>query len=333
MKKRKQAALIAKHDVESMPNHQIVQIAKAEKKNFLIGTVLISICAVVMLIGAILCLLGNEMGLGIFALILFSLSTLILILFLYIIKTRDDKKWAIGKIKANYINNPTSLTAKLSLLEQEAEQEELRQKGFAISKYFTCKTKLFTRKLYIDNIQKHFIVLFSAHVTGTENTREYSKIYNFSDIINYEVIENGKKVVQGTAGEALIGGFFFGISGAIAGSNVQKEINDICTDLELHIRVNDFEKPQIVFTFIQGEMCEKSSPEYRLAKSNLQAICAQLEYIINTKTLEQSANTQVQSSTTEKSSKEQLQELKEMLDEGLIKDNDYEQKKKQILGL
>ena len=36
MKRRKQAALIAKHDVESMPNHQIVQIAKAEKKNFLL---------------------------------------------------------------------------------------------------------------------------------------------------------------------------------------------------------------------------------------------------------------------------------------------------------
>ena len=36
---------------------------------------------------------------------------------------------------------------------------------------------------------------------------------------------------------------------------------------------------------------------------------------------------------TAKTSKEQLQELKEMLDDGLITQEDYEQKKKQILGL
>ena len=329
MKRRKQAALIAKHDVESMPNYQIVQIAKAEKKNFLIGTVLISICAVVMLIGAISCLLGNEMGLGIFALILFSLSTLILILFLYIIKTRDDKKWAIGKIKANYINNPTSLTAKLSLLEQEG----LLDIGITVSKSYTCKTKHCTQKIFFDVSNKKFVVQFSYHGIGTKNSSETSPIYNFSDIINYEVVENGKKIVQSSAGEALIGGFFFGVTGAIVGGNIKKEINDICTQLQLYIHVNNFDKPQIVLTFIQDTMCEKDSHIYRSAKTNLQAICSQLEYIINAKTLEQSAKFQTPNGTTEKSPKEQLQELKEMLDSGLITTEDYEQKKKQILGL
>ena len=37
--------------------------------------------------------------------------------------------------------------------------------------------------------------------------------------------------------------------------------------------------------------------------------------------------------STSKSKKEQLQELKEMLDDGLITQEDFEQKKKQILGL
>ncbi len=56
--------------------------------------------------------------------------------------------------------------------------------------------------------------------------------------------------------------------------------------------------------------------------------------VINEKTIEQSftAN-QEERNFTAKTSKEQLQELKELLDEGLITQEDFEQKKKQILRL
>ena len=72
---------------------------------------------------------------------------------------------------------------------------------------------------------------------------------------------------------------------------------------------------------------------YRDAVKNVQELCSLLEYIINAKTLEQSANSQSHEIAIEKSPKERLQELKEMLDDGLITQEDYEQKKKQILGL
>ena len=52
------------------------------------------------------------------------------------------------------------------------------------------------------------------------------------------------------------------------------------------------------------------------------------------KILEQSSTVkQVEKTSEQKSQKEQLQELKEMLDDGLITQEDFEQKKKQILGL
>lgn len=49
--------------------------------------------------------------------------------------------------------------------------------------------------------------------------------------------------------------------------------------------------------------------------------------------LEQSSTAKQEESHVKKSNKEQLQELKEMLDDGLITQEDFEQKKKQILGL
>ena len=70
-------------------------------------------------------------------------------------------------------------------------------------------------------------------------------------------------------------------------------------------------------------------------KSNLQSLCSMLEYMLNQKTLEQSSSMIKceETTSTKTSSKEQMQELKEMLDDGLITQEDYEQKKKQIIGL
>ena len=69
-------------------------------------------------------------------------------------------------------------------------------------------------------------------------------------------------------------------------------------------------------------------------KENLQSVCSMLEFMLNEKTLEQSSTVKQEEKTSEiKSPKEQLQELKEMLDDGLITQEDFEQKKKQILGL
>ncbi len=56
--------------------------------------------------------------------------------------------------------------------------------------------------------------------------------------------------------------------------------------------------------------------------------------MINKKSLEQAIDGKKQEVIVKvKTSKEQLQELKEMLDDGLITQEDFDQKKKQILGL
>ena len=196
---------------------------------------------------------------------------------------------------------------------------------FKISKIFDIKNDALKGiKLLVDSENKKFIFQNKDAVC--------IKPYNFSDILNYEVYENGKSQVQGRAGSTLIGGAFFGLGGLIVGSSMSRNINEKCNDLKLIIRINDLENPQIVIPYIRTQ-CDKSGWMYRDAVKNVQELCSLLEYIINSKTLEQSANTQSQINVTEKSPKEQLQELKEMLDDGLITQEDYEQKKKQIIGL
>ena len=180
-------------------------------------------------------------------------------------------------------------------------------------------------KLLIDNHSKKFIY---------KKGKSFSKTYKFSDLINYEVYENGKSKVQGRAGSALIGGAFFGLGGLIVGSSMSRNINEKCNQLKLIIRLNDFNYPQIVITYVDNVDWDKSGWVYRNMKENIQAVCSMLEYMLNEKTLEQSSSVKQEEKPIEqKSAKEQLQELKEMLDDGLITQEDFEQKKKQILGL
>ena len=223
-----------------------------------------------------------------------------------------------------FLKNQLEKSAK-KIVEISEEQKNINITDFKISKIFDIKTDALKGiKLLVDSENKKFIFQNKDTVC--------IKPYNFSDMLNYEVYENGKSQVQGRAGSALIGGAFFGLGGLIVGSSMSRNINEKCNELKLIIRINDPENPQIVIPYIKTQ-CDKSGWLYRDTIENVQELCSLLEYIINTKTLEQSANSQSQSIEIEKSPKEQLQELKEMLNEGLITEEDYEQKKKQIIGL
>ena len=89
-----------------------------------------------------------------------------------------------------------------------------------------------------------------------------------------------------------------------------------------------------MITYVNTVDLDKNSWTYKNMKNNIQTVCSMLECMLNEKTLEQSsAGKQEEKISVNASSKEQLQELKEMLDDGLITQEDYEQKKKQIIGL
>lgn len=178
-------------------------------------------------------------------------------------------------------------------------------------------------KLLIDNEHKQFVYAKNGI---------YSKTYNFSDLIDYEIYENNKKTIQGRAGSALVGGVLFGVGGAIIGGSRKREISKSCTQLKLIIYLNDLERPQIVVDYEIANSNQSILFRYKM-RENLQNVRSVLEYILNAKTISENNSVLQEDSSTSKSNKERLQELKEMLDDGLITQEDFEQKKKQILGL
>ena len=310
-----------KFDLETsskISSEKIKQIANKEKNNLKILMILISISCFIMLISMLMSFVYGETGIGIFALIFLLPFLAILIYSIIIYTTRTEIEW----FKKGAKEEADILDVEFYIL----KQKHIIDDNFVLSKIIDIISSYnHSDKILIDNVNRKFIY---------NKGKEYSKAYNFSDIINYEVYENGKSQVQGRAGSALIGGAFFGLGGLIVGSSMSRNINEKCNQLKLIIRLNDFDCPQIMITYVDNVDWDKSGWMYRNMKENMQAVCSMLEYMLNEKTLEQSSTVkQVEKTSEQKSQKEQLQELKEMLDDGLITQEDFEQKKKQILGL
>ena len=246
-------------------------------------------------------------------------ASAIISIFMFLKLFKKDDKIALIRIRRKMIKKLNS-DAKIKI------DRNIAEKDFVLSKTVDFHSFI-PSKLFVDNENKRFIYATSIY---------QSKKYNFSDIIDYEIYENGHSKVKGRAGSALVGGAFFGLTGLVAGSSMSRKSYEICNHLELIIRINDIDEPQISITFIDNANWNKSSPKYQEMIKHLQKNCSVVEYMMNARTVEQSSITtdQIKATVAEtKSNKEQLIELKELLDDGLITKKDFEQKKKQILGL
>lgn len=195
---------------------------------------------------------------------------------------------------------------------------QLKKSGFILEKEF----EIYKYRFLVDKENKKFAVVERNRIV---------RIYDFSKVISYEIQEDGASVVKGSVGRSLIGGLFFGITGAVIGSSGKRKISNFCTDLRLLIRLNDLEEPLLNMQVINFQV-DKQSAVYKNAKQMLYEICAYLEYMINDKTLEQSAK-ETNVSEENKTTKEKLNELKELLNENYITEEEYNEKKKKILNL
>ncbi len=302
-----------------LSSEQIKRVVSKEKKSWRIATIIIAICDIGFLGCTVASFVAGGLSMGIFTLILFFMGVAILLYFIIAYKKRTDREWVASYAKSK---NKDALNIEIALL----KQDNAIDRNFTLSKAVDILARGWSAsKLLIDYQNKQFIY---------KKGKTFSKTYKFSDLINYEVYENGKSQVQGRAGSALIGGAFFGLGGLIIGSSMSRKINEKCNQLKLIIRLNDLNCPQIMITYVDNVDLDKNDWTYRNMKENIQAVCSMLEYMLNEKTLEKSSTVKQEEKTSEqKSQKEQLQELKEMLDDGLITQEDFEQKKKQILGL
>lgn len=157
-------------------------------------------------------------------------------------------------------------TTNIKVLKWLDENNFKISKKFYINDYFTYEQPEDEKKFVaIDNDNKQICLI--------DYKRASMLIVKFSEILNYEIYENGTNVTTG----GNVGGFGAGIFGA--------ETNVVCKELKLIIRLKRYDTSQVCYDIVYNTNfnigIEKSSPIYTQCISSLQELVSFLEVLKN----------------------------------------------------
>lgn len=186
-------------------------------------------------------------------------------------------------------------------------------------------TKKIGNYLFIDENNKKWTVpqgLFKKTVNP-------QLIHSYTDILNYELIEDGDIVSKGGIGRALVGGTLFGGVGAVVGGVTGRKNNEVCRLLQIKITLNNLNNPVEYITLIQGSF-PKNSFTYNTAFNMAQQIMSVLQIICDNN---KDTSTEEQNDNNLSNNIEEIKKFKQLLDEGIITQQEFEIKKKELLNI
>lgn len=150
-------------------------------------------------------------------------------------------------------------------------------------------------------------------------------IINYSDVASFELIKNGDVITRSGLGRAIAGGVLFGGAGAVVGAVTGKgKEKDYCNSLKIKINTKNPDHSSYYINFLNKRVKERSS-EYSIAYSESQLTLTLLQR--NCDIQEEITDTATTSITDE------ILRYKNLLDAGAITEDEYNNKKKQLLDL
>ncbi|QUI25839.1 DUF4428 domain-containing protein [Vallitalea pronyensis] len=156
-------------------------------------------------------------------------------------------------------------------------------------------------------------------------TRKGAECFKFSDIVNFELYEDGDAVIKGGMGKAVTGGLLLGGVGAIVGGVTGKrKQKSVVSNMYIRISLNHRWVKNIRINLIQTQL-KRSGFLYKEVKKSCDNIISVLETITNKQRGEEVAVTGTVSVADE------ILKFKELLDMGAITQDEFDKKKKQLL--
>lgn len=157
--------------------------------------------------------------------------------------------------------------------------------------------------------------------------------FKFEDILDFELIQDGSSIInKGGLGRAAVGGLLFGGSGAVVGTLTgSRKQTQTCIELRVKITINNAANPVVFIDFIKGTSIDKDTQMYRQLAECAEAVMSLLQVITNTKSTDQESFRQEQ--TPPVSNADEIRKFKALLDDGIITQEEFDAKKRQLLGL
>ena len=178
--------------------------------------------------------------------------------------------------------------------------------------------------ILIDDHKKEFVVILSKSRTILE--------YAFDSLVDYELYEDGRSIIKSSAeNTAFADTLLYGKAGAAAAATAPKEVHEYCSDVHITLVINDMKRPQIIIPLISMETL-KTSVEYKYAIETAKKITAMCAVIKANQTPKETKEEKVKSIDSADQYGE-ISKIFELKEKGIITEEEFNMKKKQLLGL
>lgn len=214
-----------------------------------------------------------------------------------------------------------SLEELQSIVGVSKQSEEGRQKEVAL---FNAKKKV-GNYIHFDDMNRKFAIPRTSLSGKIKDLR----IYDYEDLMDFELLEDGNSISKGGVGRALVGGALFGGVGAIVGGSTGHKQKNTCTKLQIKMTMNSMETPTVYINFIEAET-KKDGFLYKAVYPQAQEILSLLNIITQSLKIDFEPITE---SKVAISSADEIMKFKQLLDSGVISQEEFDAKKKQLLGL
>lgn len=150
-----------------------------------------------------------------------------------------------------------------------------------------------------------------------------SLIFTFGDIINFELLQDGEAITKGGFGSAAVGGMLFGGVGAMVGGSIgSKKTKQEISEYRIKIITRNKCYPEVFINFLVTGKIKSGSLLYKTYTGNAQRVLSMLTIIADS-----TSQIQVSSVTDE------IFKYKNLLDSGIITQEEFDAKKNQLLNL
>ena len=158
-------------------------------------------------------------------------------------------------------------------------------------------------------------------------------LFNYEDIIDYELTIDGDQIAKGGIGSAVAGGLMFGGVGAIVGSNVgKKTTSSIIKNMQIRISLNHPYKSEYIIAFETNGGIKAGGYDYNKFKAEADNTISFLDSLC-AKAVAEKALAANAAQPLAVSSADEILKYKNLLDSGIISQEEFDAKKKQLLGL
>lgn len=210
----------------------------------------------------------------------------------------------------------------------EASKKDLVSAGFQIEK--EAKEPSGNFYLAIDPKNKRWVLVIP--------NLPHPYVYKFKELISYELVDDGETTYSSNTGKALVGGLLFGAAGAVVGAAGKKKVKTTCKDMHIDLNINVIKSPMQVLQIINDAEISRDSELYKQNLAFAKNVMAMLAYIKENAEPSEPEKPNPEQKQLESQQRTgdiyaEIEKLHTLKEKGIITDEEFQKKKRSLLGI